>query len=126
MDARHPFRRFIAAMRVAKADAAHAGVGDASAGRDLPEYRARAGESGLPGHWTRTADLAAEVTLQLIRCRFALDAAILFSDIMTPVEGMGAEDRVQSRPGDRKAGKAHRRRTSRNCVAWYRNATCHS
>lgn len=57
------------------------------AGRYLPEYRelrARADFVTL----TRSAELAAEATLQPVR-RFPLDAAILFSDIMTPLQGMG-------------------------------------
>ncbi len=57
------------------------------AGRYLPEYRelrARVEFETL----TRTPELAAEVTLQPLK-RFELDAAILFSDIMTPLQGMG-------------------------------------
>ena len=59
------------------------------AGRYLPEYREiREGTDFL--EFTKTPERAAEATLQPIR-RFPLDAAILFADIMTPVEGMGIE-----------------------------------
>jgi len=67
------------------------------AGRYLPEYR------GIRSHHTfqeaiHRPDIAAEITLQPWR-RFELDAAIIFSDIMTPLEGLGIS--VEFDPGPR-------------------------
>jgi uroporphyrinogen decarboxylase len=59
------------------------------AGRYLPEYRAVKARSSFL-EMVRTPELAAEVTLQPIR-RFPLDAAIIFSDIMTPLDALGVE-----------------------------------
>ncbi len=65
------------------------------AGRYLPEYRAvRAKHSFLDV--CHTPELACEVTLQPLD-RLGVDAAILFSDIMIPLEGMGCE--VEFNPG---------------------------
>ncbi len=66
------------------------------AGRYLPEYR-KIRENVDFLTFTKTPELAAEATLQPIR-RFDLDAAILFADIMTPVEGMGIEVRFEGGP----------------------------
>ncbi len=67
------------------------------AGRYLPEYRETRASAGGFQEMTRTPELAAEVTLQPIR-RFGMDAAILFSDIMTPLEGMGIDLRFDPGP----------------------------
>ncbi|HEX4388760.1 MAG TPA: uroporphyrinogen decarboxylase [Steroidobacteraceae bacterium] len=65
------------------------------AGRYLPEYRALRERVDF-ATLTRSPELAAEVTLQPVR-RFELDAAILFSDIMTPLQGLGID--IDFEPG---------------------------
>jgi len=65
------------------------------AGRYLPEYR------DMKEKWSfwdlcTHPELATEVTLQPLR-RYALDAAIVFSDIMTPLSSMGLD--IDFRPG---------------------------
>lgn len=63
------------------------------AGRALPEYRA-VRERHTFEQVVHTPELAAEVTLQPIR-RYRPDAAILFSDIVTPVQAMGLGVTIQ-------------------------------
>jgi len=58
------------------------------AGRYLPEYKATRQHAGSFMDLCRSADLACEVTLQPLE-RFDLDAAILFSDILTIPDAMG-------------------------------------
>jgi uroporphyrinogen decarboxylase len=58
------------------------------AGRYLPEYRATRAKAGSFMGLATNTDYATEVTLQPLE-RYALDAAILFSDILTVPDAMG-------------------------------------
>ncbi len=58
------------------------------AGRYLPEYRQIRQEAGSFMDLCRSPELACQVTIQPLE-RYALDAAILFSDILTVPDAMG-------------------------------------
>jgi uroporphyrinogen decarboxylase len=65
------------------------------AGRALAEYRAIRKQHSF-AEVVHTPDLATEVTLQPVR-RYGVDAAILFSDIVTPIQAIGLP--IDIRPG---------------------------
>lgn len=58
------------------------------AGRYLPEYRETRAKAGSFMDLCQNAELACEVTMQPLR-RYPIDAAILFSDILTIPDAMG-------------------------------------
>lgn len=66
------------------------------AGRYLPEYR-EVRERHSFQEVVRTPELAAEVTLQPIK-RFGMDGAVIFADIMTPLEAMGVHMKFDPGP----------------------------
>jgi uroporphyrinogen decarboxylase len=68
------------------------------AGRYLPEYRATRTKAGSFMDLCRNAELASEVTLQPLE-RYPLDAAILFSDILTIPDAMGLGLRFETGDG---------------------------
>src|ERR1017187_6985827 len=78
--------RFLSACRLQPVDATPVWF-MRQAGRYMSEYRALRERYSLLDLF-RTPDLATEVTLQPVR-RIELDAAILFSDLLLPLEPMG-------------------------------------
>jgi len=67
------------------------------AGRSLPEYRELRERHDILT-MCRTPELAAEVTMQPVR-RLGVDAAILFSDIVIPLLGLGIDVDIRPKVG---------------------------
>jgi uroporphyrinogen decarboxylase len=84
--ARHDGSPFLAACRGAPHDTVPVWF-MRQAGRALAEYRAIRARHSFE-EVVHTPELAAEVTLQPVR-RYGVDAAVLFSDIVTPVQAIG-------------------------------------
>lgn len=90
--ARHDGSPFLAACRGAPHDTVPVWF-MRQAGRALAEYRAIRARHSFE-EVVRTPELAAEVTLQPVR-RYGVDAAVLFSDIVTPIQAIGLEVTIE-------------------------------
>jgi uroporphyrinogen decarboxylase len=96
------------------------------AGRYLPEYRATRDVAGSFMGLATNPELACEVTLQPLR-RYDLDAAILFSDILTVPDAMGLGLSFAAGEGPKFAKVGARRgrcRPSWPCPTWTNCAMC--
>ena len=95
------------------------------AGRYLPEYNATRATAGSFMGLATNPDYATEVTLQPLE-RYPLDAAILFSDILTVPDAMGlglsfaAGRRPALRPPGARRGRGGR---AARCPTWTSCAT---
>src|SRR2546426_2523324 len=67
------------------------------AGRSSPSYRAIRAKHGIL-EIAKSPDLAAEVTLQAVQ-DLGVDAAILFADLLLPMEAMGVRVRIDAGEG---------------------------
>lgn len=93
------------------------------AGRYLPEYNATRSRAGSFMGLATNPDYATEVTLQPLE-RFPLDAAILFSDILTIPDAMGLGlNFVRAKARDSSARSA-RKRTSPSCTCRISTPRC--
>jgi uroporphyrinogen decarboxylase len=96
-----PEHRFLRALKRERVDCTPVWI-MRQAGRYLPEYRATRARAGSFVNLCKTPELACEVTLQPI-ARYPLDAAILFSDILTIPDAMGLGLSVNEGEGPRLA-----------------------
>ena len=96
------------------------------AGRYLPEYKATRAKAGSFMGLATNLDFATEVTLQPLE-RYPLDAAILFSDILTVPDAMGLGLSFEDGEGPRFARPVRDEAAivgAARCPTWTSCATC--